>query len=343
MIITYNQVSVFNNLDLIRSAGYIINEDLVDQYKHTCMPDLAAMIDRTGTIEPFLPLTYRDPIPKFNSSFNKTFSQICTERALELLDTKKILNVFWSGGIDSTVVLLSLLSQARNSNQIRVIATHTSIVESGPIFDNHIKNRVSLLLNSSTTREYFYSSNHFDCDNELFITGECADQMVVQNFKIPINKEDYFLPWQEVVETGKSSIDIKKIEFIRPCLENSPRPIKTYRDLLWYYRFNFLWTNSKYSSCLGTDPKYHPVVFFDTKDFQQWSIHDEEEMEDPYTQKHSYKKFIYEQTRNKEYSFKKPKTASSAWINSMSNYEVFLMSDGTTKTVTDIYKELKGK
>ena len=93
MILKYNQISVFNNIDLLKIAGYITDDDLLEQYRYTCLPDLAAMIDRTNTIKSFLPLTYQDPIPKFDPSFNKTFSQICVARAKELLDTKKILNV----------------------------------------------------------------------------------------------------------------------------------------------------------------------------------------------------------------------------------------------------------
>ena len=217
MILKYNQIAVFKNIDLLKEKGYIdinITDNIIDQYKNTCLNPLTALIDRTNTLGSFLPLSYNDKMPDYNPLFNLTFSQVCELRSKELLNTGKKLNVFWSGGLDSTVVLLSLINNAKNLDQIRVIATHTSIVESGPLFDNHIKNRVNILLNSSTTREYFYSTNNFDVNNELFVSGDCADQLIIQSFQIPINKDDYFLPWQEVVESGRSSIDSKKIEFV---------------------------------------------------------------------------------------------------------------------------------
>ena len=69
-------------------------------------------VDRTGTIR--LPFHTKSlfPMPTLRP-IRKTFEEICNERAEELLARADMLglplNVFYSGGIDSTLLLISLL------------------------------------------------------------------------------------------------------------------------------------------------------------------------------------------------------------------------------------------
>ena len=71
-----------------------------------------AIVDRTETIK--LPVNVHNmfPLPKFRI-LTKTYEEICNERAKELLSKADSMGtrlyVLYSGGIDSTLVVISLL------------------------------------------------------------------------------------------------------------------------------------------------------------------------------------------------------------------------------------------
>jgi len=64
-------------------------------------------------------------MPDYDNNFNKKISTICDERALEiqdkLLSSNKELYVMWSGGIDSTAVLVSILKNFKSEALKRVV------------------------------------------------------------------------------------------------------------------------------------------------------------------------------------------------------------------------------
>lgn len=346
MIFDYNQLKVFELVPILKTLGYIeqsLTDDVINEYKETHLSNrITTITDRTGQIQQLLPVSIVSPMPSAVQGFSKTFKQICFERAKELLSIGKRLNILWSGGIDSTTVLLALIACATDNKQIRVICTHTSIVESGNVFDTHIKGNVDLVLNTPMAKSDFFKLYSFDPTEELFVTGDCADQLVIQSFNRPIIKDDLFLPYQEVVESGRSPISASKLKFIQPAINVAPRPIVTHRDLLWFYRFNFQYMKSRNSFFLGKTPEQQSMVnvFFNTEDFQQWSIADLEESQEPFEHKISYRHFIHSIT-NSEYAYKKQKTASSAWLHNNYNDVIFYLADGTIKTEFDIYKEMR--
>src|SRR5438128_1007333 len=85
-------------------------------------PPGSVFMDRTGTIKiPFRTKTFC-PVPTLRP-ISKSFDEICNERACELLERAEkldvLLYVFWSGGIDSTLVLVSLLKNATPAQRKR--------------------------------------------------------------------------------------------------------------------------------------------------------------------------------------------------------------------------------
>src|SRR5262252_3914499 len=68
-------------------------------------------VDRTGTIKTPVQDVSLFPVPRYRA-FSKTYEELCCDRAGELLRTAEALgitmHVMYSGGIDSTCVLVSL-------------------------------------------------------------------------------------------------------------------------------------------------------------------------------------------------------------------------------------------
>jgi hypothetical protein len=264
--------------------------------KHNFSKD-SFLFDRTQSIPHFLDIDYSySPIP-INPNFNLDFNTIVKNRCIELLSTGKQINVAWSGGIDSTFVLLSLYHYCNDPEQIKVYGTYNSIVESGDLFDRFIKNRMSYSIKVNTTTQ-----NNFIEENCIYVTGSMSNQLFVPG--LTYNKSrDCILEFKNKFEEtihDKYNKDLARmadlcykdvltdecLEFLSPSIINSPKPINTLQDLRWYILFNYKWYDVLTYSLIGLDSnKMNRIhAFFNTNEFQLWSIHNN----DPVTKTGDY-------------------------------------------------------
>src|SRR6266487_1681100 len=106
-----------------------------------------APIDRTGVIK--FPVRTKSlfPLPQMRV-MDKTYEQLCDERAREVLGYNGPLHVFWSGGIDSTCLLVSLL-KARGGDRITVLMNRDSIAEYPYFYHTHIRGKLRTVSSAS--------------------------------------------------------------------------------------------------------------------------------------------------------------------------------------------------
>ncbi|MEO1999490.1 MAG: hypothetical protein ABGZ17_29955, partial [Planctomycetaceae bacterium] len=80
-----------------------------------------AYVDRTRTLDLGFPYEVRQELPDFRTPFAENFESLVNQRAIELFEfaqsTGRPLTVFWSGGIDSTLVLCALLKHWEGSRR----------------------------------------------------------------------------------------------------------------------------------------------------------------------------------------------------------------------------------
>lgn len=92
-----------------------------------------------------LPIKFVFDIPREKT--NKSYAELMDERASELVNLAKSQNqtitALWSGGIDSTTVLVSLLKQNIDDRLI-VACNAQSIYENRDLFDRYINNKVKI-------------------------------------------------------------------------------------------------------------------------------------------------------------------------------------------------------
>jgi hypothetical protein len=229
-----------------------------------------SFIDRTGAVpsvvNTYLPEDQKIPLgpPK-----HMDFLDNCLSRAQEFLDTGKQINVLWSGGLDSTVMLFSLLRQAQHRDQVNVMCTFESILESGSMFDSFVKNAGVRIKFDQTKLEYHlpYSYDHEDT-TQLYVTGECGDQLFSPPFFCVPANANRLDPWQQWATQDFLNI-------VEPSIKFSERPIETVRDLSWWTMFNHTWTTVLYDELVGLPAqvaqRIHP--FYGTSEFQRWAIH----------------------------------------------------------------------
>jgi len=194
---------------------------------------------------------------------------ICLDRADELLKTNKKINIMWSGGVDSTLALFSLIRQARNIDQLNIVCTFESVIESGGMFDSIIKNSgIRIKFDQTRCNTDLPFSYDSEDPSQIYVSGQCADQM----FGAPA-----FLKIPEAVDTNAwhSMYDQNFLDLLEPTLKFSERPIETIYDLRWWAMFNFGWTTVLYDDHIGRPPHQGNRIksFYATPEFQRWSIH----------------------------------------------------------------------
>lgn len=318
--------------------------------------------DRMGKIPHFLPMKEPTPAwPKPNYKYNtlgveQGFQDCCFKRAQDLLDMGKTVNVLWSGGLDSTTVLLSLLVMAKDRKQIRVVCSYDSLIESGPLFDRYIRpTGVRHFVHERMGRQNLYKKLDLDPANDIITDGSTGDQLyglqtffgVDQSSKNPStapliglfwNRDLLDTPWEEALDqiTPKAQ---EIMDFMAPALEACPYKPTLYRDLLWWYKANFNWTNHIYTNIICTPMKLRGIShkFFDSPEFMCWAMAHGPSIIEERPDKMPQRQFIFNVTQNAEYSFMKQRFRSSGDI--LPKNMMFYLEDGRMIFIEDILKK----
>ncbi|MFN7728007.1 MAG: hypothetical protein ACK5P7_02500 [Bdellovibrio sp.] len=214
------------------------------------------------------------------------WADICAERALDLLKMdREHFYISYSGGIDSTVALASILAncEAHDIKRLRIILSHESIRENPTFFQRYVSR---LPLFSSFTN----ISGLLIATNSVLVTGELGDQLFGSDILARgaefFGQESLFKSYEEFVPLYLTLVG-KQVgtdragqlfERIRPIVHESPFPIKTTHDFFWWYNFSQKWQYVKFRFTekahwdLGARYGSHVIHFFDDPDFQKWSI-----------------------------------------------------------------------
>ena len=290
-------------------------------------------IDRTGTIKTPVRDHSLFPIPEFRI-FSKTMAELCDERAIAVLREAERLGtplyVLYSGGIDSSCVLVSLLKHATPSQKknITVLLSHESIAENPRLYQEHIKGKI--LTASSIS---FPSRIGDDC---MIVSGEHSD-MVMGNDKIGKLLAHYgaqavHAPYDRTLLTelfaeGSFEGDRVMAEFTLDLFERirdaAPIPIISNMDMLWWANFALKWQACFHFILLFTptqnasrvtqaylDERF--ISFYNTDEFQLWAMNNlDKRIKDTWkSYKWVLKDIIYDYTNDAEYRAHKTKKGS---------------------------------
>ena len=219
------------------------------------------------------------------------FEEVCDNRAIELLDraikTNRKLLVMYSGGIDSTLILVSLLKNASHKDlkrYVHVLMSDESISENKKFYNDY----VSRYFNISNS----YMFNHFMCSTEyIFITGEGNDQLfgsqvLINNvllfgqtpWEVPVSRElivKYFRNATDTDDEAEQLFDILN----SVCLA-APIPIDTMYKWFWWINFTCKWQSVFLRSASFVKKQNEQnlklfdnyEMFFSPQEFQLWSM-----------------------------------------------------------------------
>lgn len=193
----------------------------------------------------------------------RIFGDVCLETAQTISDmTDRMIAVSWSGGIDSTAVLVAFM-QTIPKQRLVVFCNQASIDEFPSFYELKIKDRVKVI----NPKIYLQHYQDFLC-----VSGDGGDTIwgLLDDSFWQSNRNKINLPWQDCIDQSVMS----DIDFVQEFCTWSGREIKSWLDLrVWFYL-----------CCKSQDKCMHPyylrrefvledmVSFYDTASFQNWTM-----------------------------------------------------------------------
>ena len=296
-----------------------------------------------------------DPIPNVPHNWNRTFEEIFLERAEEIWAIDKPIRLWWSGGIDSTTALISLLRTKKPEHKL-IIFMGDPCIEENPNFYETLKKMES---NKELTIQWNDKHNiwSFDnwCDGTINVTGEPADPFY-GTFVVKDHIDEINSPWTDLFRWEDSNYIFKgddySCEYHRPKFmefaenfnKKCPFEVRNTFDFTWWLAFSIKWqwiVNRIYIQLDNPSNYKNMISFYNCPEFQRWSIvnHDLKHKGSWETYKWPSKEFIYNYNKDADYRDNKLKENSLkktvAMNGSVSAPSSLIMTSG------DYYKKTK--
>lgn len=248
----------------------------------------ACIIDRTNSFNTPFDIKVLNEIPSRPSTIEYTYDDICINRAKSILKENKNIVVFYSGGLDSTVVLLSFIQAIKsgtgNYNQITVSATPYSIIENPIFWEKYIVPNFNLVSANRTLEQV----NDPSTITDRYVMGENADQMfgsdiILNNFDL-FNQEISELNISKFVSAKNVNADSHSyiVDSLITVGKNCPTDLNNMADLIWWLNFSSKWQSVSLRTLCFTNfldnLQYEEQLkmfdtFFNTPEFQILSLY----------------------------------------------------------------------
>lgn len=284
-------------------------------------------VDRTQTIKgPFNFGVLRPWAPPIESV---SFEQTMHNRVTEFVTTNQQLNLFWSGGIDSTCLVAGFLKNTTHLDQLRVLYTPFSVYENREFFEYLQTNYPTLDMVDISGDVYI--DTVFD---GIMINGHGGDEFTAsldESFFDTVGHSGLHKPWQDLVT------DPTLQEFCTEYFALAGRPIETVLEARWW--FYALTKSQVYNPQDSMLTNATTSAFFDCKQFEDYMWHNTHKIiegESYNTYKQFMKQYIYSLDRNDSYltAGKKTNSPQLIWyrdkkLTLLNQYWIALLTDNT--------------
>jgi hypothetical protein len=266
----------------------------------------------------------------------KSFDEICQETVEKYKNITGQIYILWSGGIDSTLLLVSFLKSDIDKNKIVVACNFDSIKEYHSFYKNHILPNFQII-----SVDRFIADSNYDSINGVVLTGDPCDVLFGNDLALDVAKNlgfDYLkkpCSRENVVNyLEKKNFDIESAncwyDYFMHSVPKSPKEIKTMQDYSWWEGFNHRWqaANEKIKIRFSTENSKKCIQFFDTNQFQSWAINNNQMPLKSFNDlKLESKKIIFEFTKDQHYYDNKIKLHSNSYVFGLNSHSVTLDDD----------------
>ena len=230
---------------------------------------------------------FNTAMPDIDCNYNKSFGEITDQRCLELINTHadRPWLVCWSGGIDSTAVLVSILKNLspQQRKQVTVSCNKISVYENPIFYHNHVLPNFNVI--DSTRQEFGDLLN-----THYILDGDPADML--QGSGLALNAKNWGLnlneSWKKsgpLIDYLSTIIDRSSAQWMYNAMSNNldslegdSLNLKSYADWFWWINFNWKWScNRLHEMQRQPIPNVKPYLdaaihWYESWDYQQWSM-----------------------------------------------------------------------
>lgn len=271
----------------LKQKAYITgNQELIDYCEiFKVVGENACLIDRTGSISTPFKTIDLNPIPPMSNSV-KDFGELCIERAEEIIKDGRPIYLMYSGGLDSTCVLVALHEAFERLGGFKsqlTIVTSLDGIDENPIAWS------KLILPNYKIMGTLDMLADISINNCRYVQGENSDQIFGSD-RILINAPMVTKPFNSdnlkdyLNEKLSRPAIIEKLHYEFMVLASKcPQRIEFMRDFLWWVNFTCKWQGTALRTLCFTnvfsddtrislDQAKNFETFFNTNNFQQLAI-----------------------------------------------------------------------
>lgn len=243
-----------------------------------------------------------------------SFETICDARAEHIArvadESGKRVGLFWSGGIDSTLVLVALRKVVAE-DKLTIFLTADAPNEYPELFE---KIRSSNTRLAWTTDDKMLPRVDEFLQDHILVTGEHGDQMFGSDKYVILPDPSIFvLPWRDYL-TKNTNYSIETYEkLVAAC----PIELKTLKEFFWWFSYCLKYQHVGFRMiCASQDAVLEDNFFhfFNTKAFNDWSVSTPMEERfygtDPKQYKWIAKQYIFKELKDTNYLNNKLKEIS---------------------------------
>jgi hypothetical protein len=303
-------------------------------------PHTTSRVNQLDTPWPTTPTII--PIPDIDNSeldFGRVIESIAEQFCKHATQSGKKVYICWSGGIDSTSILVSLLKVASPEflKNLTVLYSSSSLVENAYFFSRFIDKKLQAenIDTFSVTPD-----NH---DKIIMLDGEAGNQVMGQTSihkliyagRLDLLNQD----WRTIKNMNQLLLGATDfaVDLIKESIKYSPVPIETGCDFVWWTNFNFKFDDVMLRKALNYTQHLNATQsklfyeqglyrFYAHPEMQIWSMlaKDLRRESSKHMPKYIPKKYIFNFDRNDFYFSNKSEEASSS--------QVFFSQDVGTRT-----------
>jgi len=227
-------------------------------------------------------------MPAYDPSFNLSFGDVTDLHLNRLFNTcnDKPWLVLWSGGIDSTVIVTSILKNLSPADRENIViaCNRISIYEHPKFFYEHIQPNFKIVdsnfikLNDTILQKYYV----IDGDPADQLYGGIASRSMIDEKTI---LKDWRRDPDELIDFLTTSVDSTFSEWYyaiaKQNIESVDVPIENYYDFCWWLFFNASWASvllrplqfQTINSVSGMRLFFDNfIAWFSAEEYQQWSM-----------------------------------------------------------------------
>ena len=289
-------------------------------------------------------------IPDYDPNFNLSFELITDKLVQDLWQAKKDKPwlIYWSGGVDSTVIVTAILKNLSPADWSNVViaCNQICVVENSRFFYNHIRPNFQIIDSSQL------KINKKLLEKYYLFNGDLADQLFGYNATGLLDNggasllKDFRRDPDELMDimktqAGKDSVEWS-YEIIKENIDSTNIPVVTYSDFFWWQSFNLPWAGMKLREFhVHGETRYisadlfleNFMQWYDTPEYQQWAMHRKLDVTFSINiaqRKLALKKYVYEFDRDEYYFHFKCKSSSVGRSIDLTKIFFCLLDDGRT-------------